>query len=149
MKAYEVMAFLLIFNLSISVIAVLSIYNLGVEVQPGEDYDVSQYEASAADPEKLAFRVLAINLVTLTAGVVAGALIGSWVLKIPADSGAAYGAFTGVFWGAAYNASSIIWAIGVGKPGVMVIVFIFIVLTGVVFFVGLMQLVRGGWRGMK
>jgi len=149
MKAYEVMAFLLVFNLSISVIATLSIYNMGVEVQPGEDYDVSQYEASASDPEKLAYRVLSITLITMTAGVVAGALIGSWVLKIPADSGAAYGAFTGVFWGAFLNASSIIWNVGEGHVGVMIIIFIFMVLSGVVFFVGLMQLVRGGWRGMK
>ena len=147
MKAYEIMAFLLVFNLSISVIAVLSIYNMGVTVS--SDYDVSQYEASAANTEKLAFRILAINLVTFTAGIVAGALIGSWVLKIPADSGAAYGAFTGVFWGACYNTMSIIWNIGEGQTGVMVIVFVFTILTGVVFFVGLMQLVRGGWRGMK
>lgn len=147
MKAYEVMAFLLVFNLSISIIAVLSIYNMGINVQ--SEYDVSQYEASAADTEKLAFRILAINLITFTAGIVAGALIGSWVLKIPADSGAAYGAFTGVFWGSCYNAMSIIWNIGEGQVGVMVIVFAFTLLTGVVFFVGLMQLVRGGWRGMK
>lgn len=147
MKAYEIMSFLLIFNLSISVIAILSIYNLGVTV--GSDYDVSQYESTASDTEKLAFRFLAINLVSFTAGIVAGALIGSWVLKIPADSGAAYGAFTGVFWGACYNAMSVIWNIGEGQVGVMVIVFVFTALTGVVFFVGLMQLVRGGWRGMK
>lgn len=151
MKAYEIMAFLLIFNLSISVISVLSIYNLGITV--GSDYDTSQYKASADDPEKLAFRNLAIDLVAITAGVVAGALIGSWVLKIPADSGAAYGAFTGVFWGSCYNSMSIIWSIGAGleegQVGVMVIVFIFTVLSGVVFFVGLMQLVRGGWKGMK
>ena len=147
MKAYEVMAFLLVFNLSISIIATLSIYNMGINVR--SDYDVSQYEATAADTEKLAFRILAINLITFTAGIVAGALIGSWVLKIPADSGAAYGAFTGVFWGACYNAMSIIWNVGEGQVGVMVIIFAFTLLTGVVFFVGLMQLVRGGWRGMK
>lgn len=149
MKAYEIMAFLLIFNLSISVITVLSIYNLGVEVRPGADYDVSQYEAEADDPEKLAFRILAVNIIAITAAVVAGGLIGSWVLKIPADSGAAYGAFTGVFWGACYNAMSIIWNVGQGHMGVMVIVFIFTILTGIVFFVGILQLVRGGWRGMK
>ena len=147
MKAYEIMVFLLIFNLSISVVAVLHIYNLGITVS--SDYDVSQYEATASDTQKLAFRILAINLITFTAGIVAGALIGSWVLKIPADSGAAYGAFTGVFWGACYNAMSIIWSIGEGQVGVMIIVFIFTILTGVVFFVGLMQLVRGGWKGMK
>jgi len=147
MKAYEVMTFLLVFNLSISVIAVLSIYNMGVSVD--DDYDVSQYEASASDPQALAFRVLAVTLSTFTAGLVAGALIGSWVLKIPADSGAAYGAFTGVFWGAFLNASSIIWSVGKGHLGVMIIIFIFTVLSGVIFFVGLMQLVRGGWRGMK
>ena len=147
MKAYEVMAFLLIFNLSISVISVLSIYNMGITVS--SDYDVSQYEASASDTEKLAFRILAINLISFTAGIVAGALIGSWVLKIPADSGAAYGAFTGVFWGSCYNAMSIIWNVGEGQVGIMVIVFVFTILTGVVFFVGLMQLVRGGWKGMK
>jgi len=87
--------------------------------------------------------------ITFTAGIVVGALIGSWVLKIPTDSGAAYGAFTGVFWGACYNAMSIIWNIGEGQVGVMVIVFVFTILTGVVFFTGLIQLVRGGWRGMK
>jgi len=147
MKAYEIMAFLLIFNLSISVIAVLSIYNMGITV--GSDYNVSHYEATASVTQKLAFQFLAVNLITMTAGVVAGALLGSWILKIPADSGAAYGAFTGVFWGACYNAMSIIWNVGEGYPGVMIVVFIFTVLSGVVFFVGIMQLVRGGWRGMK
>lgn len=149
MKAYEIMAFLLVFNLSISIVTTLSIYNLGTEVEAGSTYDVSQYEASATDTQRLAFRILAIDLVAFTAGIVAGALIGSWVLKIPADSGAAYGAFTGVFWGAAYNAMSIIWNVGEGQIGIMVLVFVFTILMGVVFFVGLMQLVRGGWRGMK
>lgn len=147
MKAYEVMAFLLIFNLSISVIATLHIYNMGVSVD--ETYNVSEYEASASTTQDLAFRVLAIDLVAMTAGVVAGALIGSWVLKIPADSGAAYGAFTGVFWGAAYNTLDILWRVGEGKVGIMVVVFVFTILLGVIFFTGLMQLVRGGWKGMK
>lgn len=147
MKAYEIMTFLLIFNLSISVITVLSIYDVGVSVD--SSYDTSQYDASSSQTETLAFQILSINLITFTAGIVAGALVGSWVLKIPADSGAAYGAFTGVFWGAAYNAMSIIWRIGEGQTGIMIIVFVFTILTGVVFFVGLMQLVRGGWRGMR
>ena len=148
MKAYEIMAFLLIFNLSISMIFVLNIYDLSDPSKLDSNYNVSEYGAESGK-EDLAFRFIAINIITITASIVAGALIGSWVLKIPADSGAAYGAFTGVFWGSAINTTSIFWSLGQRYEGIMIIVFMFVALMGVVFFVGLMQLVRGGWKGMK
>lgn len=148
MKAYEIMAFLLILNLSISMIYVLNIYDLSDPSKLDSDYNVSEYGAESGK-EDLAFRFITINIITITSSIVAGALIGSWVLKIPADSGAAYGAFTGVFWGSAINTTSIFWQYGIQYEGIMIIVFMFIALMGVVFFVGLIQLVRGGWKGMK
>lgn len=146
MKAYQLMTFLLIFNMSISIVAGLGIYNMGLAVD--EKYDVTQYEADPTNPESLSFRVLAINLIGLTGGVVAGALIGAYLLKIPADSGAAYGAFTGVFWSATLSTMAILWNVAGGHIGIVVIIVMFFILSGVVFFAGLMQLVRGPWRGM-
>ena len=144
--------FLLLFNLSISLIGVLSIYNIGVS--PPSTYNVSDY-APASSPDQIVWRFLGTTLSGIMLGVAAGAMT-SWLTKIPTDAGIAYGVFTGVFWGITYNTVDVIWRIGTGIPGavgvnagIFVVIVIFVGITGIVFAYGLVQLIRGGWKGYK
>jgi len=153
MKAYELMMFFLIFNVSVSLVNTLDIFDTGIDASTDYEYDPDA-EIDVSDQENDVWWVfLGETMLSLGAGAVGGALIGVVFLKIPADSGAAYGAFSGAFWKMAINSFAIIWSIGTvpgegTNLGVMIIVFLFAGLTGVIFFVGLLQLIRGPWRGM-
>jgi len=150
MKAYQIMMFLLLFNLSVSMISALSIYNIGVAVD--EEYDVTNYEGDVSPRESdiIAWRFLGATLTGLVTGAIAGAVV-AYFTRVPADSGVAYGIFTGTFWGIAYSAIAIFWDIasvptGGANLALMMLVFIFIGILGVVFAVGLLQLIRGGFK---
>ena len=93
MKAQEIMMFLLIFNLCISLVGFLHIYNLGINVN--ETYNVSNYDADAST-ENIAFSLLGTTFAIVITGVVAGAMT-SWLTRIPTDAGIAYGIFVTVF----------------------------------------------------
>lgn len=152
MKAYEIMSFMIILNMSFAIIAALSIYDLGGRGMSVPDkFNATQYDAGYANIEDkgaLPYRILGDTLIALVAGLISGALIGSWVLKIPADSGAAYGGFITIFWFSCYQSTNILWKIN-DSVGMMVVVSMFLMLMGLIFFAALLQLVRGGWKGMK
>ena len=147
MKAYQLMMFMLLFSLSISVINVLHIYNMESVIDPSEvnaNYNVADYEASAGG-DSVAMRFFG-DLIT---GVVIGAVIGgivSYFTKVPADAAFAYSLFGGSFWGIALNALDTIWRIQPENAGIMVVVFIFAAALGATFVVGILQLIRGGWE---
>lgn len=151
MKAYELMMFFLIFNVCVSLVDVLNIYDTGISAS--EDYEYDPDKISDPADEDVWWIFLGETLFVLGFAAVAGAIAGVVLFKIPADSGAAYGAFTGAFWSTAIRSFAIIWSLGAmpgggTNLGIMIIVFMFAGLTGVIFFVGLLQLIRGPWKGM-
>jgi len=128
MKAQEIMMFLLLFNLSVSVVGALSIYNIGV-TPPEDKYNVTNVPSTNADD--ITYRFLGDTIGFMVVGIVAGAMT-SWLTRIPTDAGAAYGFFSGLFWGVTVSTIRIIWSIGNGFPGatganlgILVIIFIF------------------------
>ena len=163
MKAYQIMMFLLIFNLSISLISVIpitdsngqvtyGIFKIGVDTS--EEYDVTNYDAAvgAAENSLVVWRFLGATIAGIVAGAIAGAIF-SLATRVPADAGVAYSVFAGTFWGIAYSALAIFWDIGAIEtgsgtathPAIMMLVFIFTGILAIVFVVGLLQLIRGGW----
>ena len=158
MKAQEIMMFLLIFNLSLSLIGALHIYNLDVSVAE-EKFNVSGYDAGTArgsseGTNNLVWVLLGTSISAIAGGIIAGAMT-SWLTRIPTDAGVAYGVFAGAFWGITLGASRTIWNIAYmsGLAGyntaILMVIFIFLGVTGVVFIYGFVQLVKGGWKGYK
>jgi len=152
MKAQEIMMFLLLFNLTISLVGGLHIYNMGITVN--ETYNVSEFAASD-DTQIAVWRLLGESILSILAGATAGALLASWTAKIPSDAGAAYGVFAGLFTSITLRAASTLWNLAY-MPGateyniaILMIIVIFLGVTGIIFVMGLLQMIRGGWKGYK
>jgi len=146
-KAYQLMMFMLLFSLSISVVNVLHIYNMENVIDPENvdtTYNVADYEASV-DSNAVVMRFFGDLIEGLVLGGIAATII-SYFTKIPSDAAFAYGIFGGTYFGFAKNALGTIWSIQPGNEGIMVIVFIFAVALGAVFITGILQLIRGGWE---
>lgn len=138
MKAYQMMMFLLIFNLTISLVGALHIYNMEFGVD--DNYDVEGTSGTTIND-----RFFGRMLITSFLGAIAATVI-SFATKIPADAAFAYSLFASSFWGIAWQALDVITAIGGYSTGIWIVVGIFIILLGGVFVVGLAQLIRGGWK---
>lgn len=143
MKAYQLMMFLLLFNICISVVSVLSIYRAPV-VTVGDEYDVTTgvTETSSTGPQVRFFGSLIVGVVT---GIIAGAII-SYLTNIPADAAFAYSLFGSTFWSIAYSAVASIGEIYPNNVGVSVVIGIFIIVLAGTFAAGIAQLIRGGWK---
>jgi len=167
MKAYQIMMFLMLFNLSISLLSIVPVedsdgnshyglfkYHVGVPSK----YNVSDYDTpdNPGEAEIPIYRFLGMTLVGLVTGFVAGTVV-AYLTKVPADAGMAYGAFTGTFWGMAFSSMAVLTELAfLAASGnqaafmiAMVFVFIFGGITLVVFAAGLLQMVRGGWTSFK
>ena len=139
------MLFLFIFNVVVSIVGGLHIYNMGMA---SEKYDYEQIEDSTTD----------FNSFFVGAGVV-GALLGGATLgalislasagKLQTSTGVAYGFFISLMGVTFLNSYSILWTITESVPqelqgGVTIVVGIFIAITAVMFLIGMMQLIVGG-----
>ena len=152
MKAQEIMMFLLLFNFLISVVGALHIYDTGINVN--ETYNASYFESHSKGTSAV-YIILGGTIAAIVGGAIAGALVTGWFSKIPSDAGAAYGIFTGLFLFITLNAAGTLWQLAY-IPGaaeyntaILMIIGIFLAITGVIFVMGLLQMVRGGWKGYK
>jgi len=152
MKAQEIMMFLLIFNLVVSLVGGLHIYNTTTKVP--DEFNVSNYEPSE-DNELNVWRFLGENIIVILMGAIGGALLASWTAKIPSDAGAAYGVFGTLFVSVMIRSSATLWRLAY-LPGateyniaILMLIFIFLGVTGIIFAMGLLQMIRGGWKGYK
>ena len=166
MKAYQIMMFFLLFNLVISLLAFVPIEDNDGNTRHGifripttvpTEYNATDIETSmgGTESEFNVWRFLGgITVAGFAAMFISGAITG-WIIKIPSDSAAAYSVFSGTFWGITYGGISILLGLaevaGGGSPTVIIRVFvgIFIGITAVVFIVGLLQLVKGGWAAYR
>jgi len=160
-KAFNIMIFLLIFNMSISLISAIpvdrdadgvlesGIFEMGLSTN--SSYDVTEYEN--VGPADIVVRFIATSILGIAGGIIGGAAL-SWVANVPADSSIAYGAFVGTFWSQTLNSFWILWNLGATRGGIvqdimMYFLFIFGAIIGVVFVAGMIQLVKGGWKSYK
>lgn len=150
MKAYEIMMFLLLVNVSLSLVGGLGIYNFGFTqgYDTGDDtYNVTGTATQASD--SLASRFLGQTILALVVGAIGGAIFAKLLGGVPSDSAVAYNIFASVYWASTLSALSILWtivaSIGSVNIGVVSLLVIFIMVAGVSFVTGFLQLVRGGW----
>jgi len=139
------MLFLLIFNVMISVVGAggLSIYNIGVE--PTNEYEADSVGSN--DPDKFMF-LGGVALSILLLGPITGSFIGIVTGK-PVSEYAAYGFFgalISVVFVSTYGIlTSIISVIpDSAKFGAQIVIGLFVGISGFMFLLGYMQLIRGG-----
>jgi hypothetical protein len=135
------MMFLIIFNMAVYVVDNLHIYNMsGYKGDP-------QYNpiGNTEDSSSFYYKMVQAIFVGALAGI-ATATIYTLLTKSYSDAGVAYSVMSGVFWGTATGAFSVIQEIGGNNLGSSMIVMIFSVALIFVWGAGLLQMVRGGWK---
>jgi len=167
MKAYQIMMFLMLFNLSVSIVAIIPVQGpdgnvthglFQPGVSPSQKYNVSRIDAEAGDnSDKVVWRFLGTTIIALVLGAIQGALI-SYLSRVPADSAIAYSIVSTEFWAISYSALAIIWDMGKIPTGavdgvemnigVMVFVYAFTGILAVIWISWIIQLIRGGFKSM-
>ena len=150
MRAYQIMIFLMLFNISINVITLLGIFPVpSTAYNTDRTFDVSV--TTGINQGSLWLFTGSIALFSV-GGAIAGAFY-SRISSVPADSAAAYGFFGGFFLSMTISTFSIFNGIaiqaGPASIAVYTMVSVFMGIIGVFFFAGLMQMIKGGWRTME
>jgi len=156
MNAYHLMAFLLLFNISMSVVLSMSIYTVPVEPVPIVDVDDTNTSADFSNPNSLQkanlLYIFGGNVIAgLLMGVVFGGALAIWT-QIPGDAAFAYSIFITFYWTMAKNTVDILYAISEGTgagDGLIYVVAVFVAVLAVSFVSFMIQLVRGPWGSMR
>jgi hypothetical protein len=138
MKAYHVMMFLLLFNLSISAINILHIYP--AFATPG-------YDAPSSSGTSAFYSLAGPILSAFVGGVIMASFIRVFT-RIPSAAAYVYSIFGGAFIGFTVQSMNVLWTLAPGNLGMLVVLGIFGMITGIVFVAGMMQIVGGGWGGI-
>jgi hypothetical protein len=139
MKAYHVMMFLLLFNLSISAINALSIYP-SWGVTPG-------YDAPTSTGSSAFYSLAGPILSAFVGGVIMASFIRVFT-RIPSAAAYVYSIFGGFFIGFTINSMRVLWSLAPDNLAMLIVLGIFGMVTGIVFVAGMMQIVGGGWGGI-
>ena len=161
MNAYQLMSFLLIFNVSVSIVLALGIYSstpaqpTPFSVEEGK-YREDVYLSAEALAEKNKAELLGIFGGNIVTALVVGAVLGgalSWLTQIPGDAAFVYAMFIAFYWSMAKNTIDILFTLagGTGAPGqgMVYVVIVFAIILGISFLSFMMQLVRGPWQSMR
>jgi len=152
MKAADILLYLFIFNMFIWIITSgLNIYNFTAEVNP--EYQMDDVYTANSLPEVLIQQVSMFNIqwtgmAALVGAVVFGAMIGVFTSGQGAQ-GAVYGAFTAFFWGSLIKTFGVFYSLTSQVPGTIYVFVIFGAIAGIIFMIGLFQMVTGGWKSFK
>ena len=147
MKLFQIMMFLVIFNVAITVTGSLNIYKLDTEGGLPQDATTDDLE----NREGL-WVFLGQSITMLIAGAIAGAVGGHYALRVPTAEGAAYG-FFGIFIVMVFaHTIRVLWAIVDWVPspyqgGVAIVVGLFLAMSGLLCAIGFLQLIRGPISG--
>jgi len=151
MKAYHILMFLLLFNLVFwALTAGLGIFNV-YDVKSPDAFNLSE---EVDDPTRIGMGLLSVlslfnnplaDILVLSVTLMGLAMTG-WVTAQQAPQGVIYGLFGWFFWSSFKNTLTVLWSIAGGNLGVTIVLVIFAMIVGVVFIVGLFQIVTGGWK---
>jgi len=149
MKAINIMLFLFILNVVISIVGGLHIYNM--DITGSYEYDEIQSDLGTSTTD--------VSFYTYFAGTAVFILVGSTLLgatfswlsggKVVTAAGAVYGFFGGLMTTTFINSYRILWNIVENVPqqlqgGVSIVVGLFIAVTAFMFLIGFVQLIVGG-----
>jgi len=148
MNAYHIMVFLLLFNVSLSIVISLDLYT--ASSPPGDENLSIDALKEVRKPDLL--NVFGGNVLLALAGgtIIGGAL--SIFTGIPGDAAFAYAYFVSFYWGFAKNTLDILYSLLLesgSNTGLNFIVIVFVTILGIAFLSFLIQLVRGPWATMR
>lgn len=146
MKIFEIMMFLLIFNIVISVVGAMNIYNIDNANSPIQ----SNYDTDDLGGPQAIYYFIGTGSTIFILGTLMGAIGGYFVNKVLTVEGVVYAFFVGLITSVFTTSSGILWSITQIYEGYGLewIVGLFIAVCGVLFAFGLVQLARGGIGGM-
>lgn len=149
MKAIDIMLFLLLFNVMISVVgaAGLNIYGLGVEPED-EKFDAENLAEGNTGDKAYYYFIGGFGAALLVVGTGIGAVVGVATGR-PTAEYAAYGFFAALVTAIFVSSYSILSSIAMVIPenarfGVQIVIGLFIGISGIMVALGFMQLIRGG-----
>jgi len=150
MKAYHVMLFMLLFNMMFWVItAGIGIYNIEYNTDPG--FNLS---GQVDNPATIGTGILGIftlfnnpvlTIIGLSLAIAGGAMVGIFTAGQGAQ-GIVYGLFGYFFWSSFSNTLTVFWNLSSANVGILYVVVPFAMVIGVIFAVGLFQMVTGGFK---
>ena len=168
MNAYQIMSFLLLFNISLSVVLSLGIYS--DMSQPGQfniegsDEFEGQFEDLGIKDEKLNMTIDELKykqradllsifggniLIALVAGIALGGSL-SFITQVPGDAVFAYSMFISFYWSMAKNTIDVLYTLaGEAGEGLLYVVIIFVIILSISFLSFMIQLVRGPWESFQ
>lgn len=141
MKALNIMLFLLIFNVCISLVGAMNIYHMGIGVE-------SQYDAEHVNAEAGMYMFAGDAVSIMITFAIGGAILGA-IARRPLSESAAYSFFAGLITTVFVTSYRVLSGIIMVVPsdaqfGVTVVVGLFLGITGLMFALGFMQMIRGG-----
>lgn len=153
MNFFRIMVFLILINVSVSIISALGIYQSTTDYNVDTKYDLENIEPTVVshNPGAIFWRFFGHSISSLVIGGIAGAAI-ALIGQVPADRSIAYSAFStfflqstfvtiGVLSNLAQEAESFGAAFAVN-----VIIALFIGIAGVSAVAFFMQLITSGWE---
>lgn len=141
MKAINIIMFLLIFNVSISIVGGLNIYHMGLKVD--EQYDINTVEESSGT-----YHFIGSLMTQLTVFGIGGAILGVLTRRSMSES-AAYGFFSGLISTVFVSTYAILSGISTVLPAdaafaANVVIGLFLGICGLLCALAMVQLIRGG-----
>jgi len=146
MKFKEIFMFLLLFNIALSIIAFLHVYNVGVDV----DTDLSAEDYATFSMTTF----IGTQIFALAGSAVAISAATYYFGRVSADSAAVYGIFGGVILTTFINTTGLLSKIVLITPesfriGVAIPLAVFVAVSGLIFVFSFMQIVKGGWASFE
>jgi len=141
LKAINIMMFLLIFNVTISIVGGLNIYHMGIGVE-------NQYDIENVRMENGMYMFIGDAMAIMITFAIGGAILGA-IARRPLSESAAYSFFAGLITTVFVTSYRVLGTIANTVPaeaqlGVNVILGLFMGIMGIIFALGFMQMIRGG-----
>jgi len=141
LKAIDVMLFLLIFNVTISIVGGLNIYHMGIGVE-------NQYDIENVTVGNGMYMFIGDAMTIMITFAIGGAILGA-IARRPLSESAAYSFFASLITTVFVTSYRVLGTIANAVPteaqlGVNVILGLFMGIRGIIFALGFMQMIRGG-----
>lgn len=150
MKAYHLMLYLFIFNMFFwTVTEGLGIFNTSANVDENFNLSTSTNQSTWTTALGLIGKFTMLGSyggIVLLAGALAGGAMIGYFTSGQASHGIVYGLFSFFFWTGTGNTLTLFYNLSGGHIGALYVLTIFGMIIGIVFVVGLFQMVTGGWK---
>lgn len=155
MKAIQIMMFLFIFNLSIAAITVTNIYDMSSYELENQSDVIEDVESGEDLSSNFLFRwfteTFGIGIIATAIATLTSSKLSEWMnAGLQGKDFWTIGIFSGTFIPLTYSSARIFIGVGGQNIGSYIIISIFLLVSGVIFVLGLIQLVQGvGWRSFE